>query len=151
MSIRIEKLSHEDARVFIELIQVFEDVFEMENFQMPEQNYLKELLKKDSFLVFVALIDEKVVGGLTSYILKQYYVKKPLLYVYDLAVKTKHQRQGIGKMLMSAVTYYSKEIGVEEVYIQADEIDQHAVDFYRSTGAIASRVINFSYPLSKDV
>ncbi|SEL53584.1 Acetyltransferase (GNAT) family protein [Olivibacter domesticus] len=144
MSVEIKKLGH-GLMSFIELIRIFEDVFEMENFKMPEDEYLQKILAEDNFSVFVAVKDEKVVGGLTAYLLKQYYAERPLLYVYDLAVKTEHQRQGIGRLLISAVTEYSKEIGAEEMYVQAEEIDQHAVTFYHSTGAVASKFINFSY------
>jgi aminoglycoside 3-N-acetyltransferase I len=147
MSIEIKKLGKQDIDKFIELIRVFEDVFEMKNFKMPDKNYLQQLLEKNSFFVFVALSDDKVIAGLTSYTLQQYYSTSPLVYLYDLAVKTEFQRQGIGKMLMSAITNYCKEIGVEEVFVQADEEDRYAIEFYHSTGATAEKVIHFSYLL----
>ena len=95
MSIEIKKLGKQDIDKFIELIRVFEDVFEMKNFKMPDKNYLQQLLEKNSFFVFVALSDDKVIAGLTSYTLQQYYSTSPLVYLYDLAVKTEFQRQGI--------------------------------------------------------
>lgn len=151
MSVEIKKLGHDGLISFIELIRIFEDVFGMENVKIPEEGYLQGLLEEDNFFVFVAIRNEKVVGGLTVYLLKQYYSKRFLMYVYDLAVKTEHQRQGIGKMLMSAVTQYSEEIGAEEVYVQAEEIDQHAVTFYHATGAIASKFVNFSYSFKDSI
>ena len=54
---------------------------------MPDEIYLQQLLEKEDFFVFVALLNNKVVGGLTSYIMQQYYSQSPLVYIYDLAGK----------------------------------------------------------------
>ena len=148
MSIEIKKLGNHEIDKFKELIRLFEDVFEMKNFKMPDENYLQKLLEEDSFFVFVAMIQDQVVGGLTSYTLQQYYSKSPLVYIYDLAVKTEFQRQGIGKMLISGLTNYCREIGIEEVFVQADEVDDFAIKFYHSTGATAEKVVHFYYSLN---
>ncbi|MDQ4141666.1 MAG: GNAT family N-acetyltransferase, partial [Bacteroidota bacterium] len=123
MEVEIKKLNSQDLDTFIELIRVFEEVFEMKNFILPDVKHLQQLLAKDSFFVFVALVNNKVVGGLTTYTLQQYYSILPLVYIYDLAVLTNYQRQGIGKMLIASLNVYCKEIGVQEVFVQADEVD----------------------------
>lgn len=148
MDIKIEKLTPNDINKFIELIHVFEDVFEMKNFKMPGTNHLEQLLTKDDFFVFVALMKSNVVGGLTSYIMHQYYSTSPLVYIFDLAVKRELQYHGIGKMLIANHNMYSKSIGAEEVMVQADEADDHAIKFYHSTGATAEKVIHFEYLLN---
>lgn len=148
MDVEIRKLKHEDLDKFKELIRLFENVFEMKNFTMPDDDYLQQMLDKETFFVFVASLGNRVVGGLTSYTLHQYYSKQPLVYIYDLAVKTGFQRRGIGRKLIAGITDYCKQTGMEEVFVQADEIDKHAVDFYRSTGATPEKVIHFYYPLN---
>ena len=147
MNIKIEKLNHNDVHKFTELIGVFENVFEMKNLKMPDEIYFKKLLEKEEFFVFVALLEDKVVGGLTSYIMQQYYSEFPLVYIFDLAVRTELQRKGIGKMLIAANNSYCKSIGVEAVMVQADEVDDYAIKFYHSTGATAENVIHFEYLL----
>ncbi len=148
MNFKIKKLQPHEINKFIALIRVLEDVFETENFHLPKKNYLQQLLAKEDFMVFVALQNDNVIGGLTAYTLQQYYSQKPLIYIYDLAVKRVFQRQGIGKKLISAINNYCKEIGVEEVFVQADEVDDYALDFYRSTGGLAEKVVHFTYPLN---
>jgi aminoglycoside 3-N-acetyltransferase I len=150
MSIQIKKLGKQDMDQFIALVSLFEDVFEMKNFQMPDKDHLQQLLEKDSFFVFVALADHQVVGGLTSYTLQQYYSIKPLVYIYDLAVRSEYQRQGIGKKLISAINSYCQEMGMEEVFVQADEEDGHALEFYRATGATSGKVVHFNYKLNNE-
>lgn len=132
---------------FYALIRLFEDVFEMKDFVMPPADHLEKLLARDDFFVFVALMDGQVIGGLTSYTLRQYYSTSPLVYIFDLAVATEYQRKGIGRTLIAEIQNYCKGIGVEEVFVQADLADDYALDFYRSTGATAEDVVHFYYPL----
>ncbi|TGK90002.1 GNAT family N-acetyltransferase [Leptospira bourretii] len=146
-NIEIKKLSSNELNQFIELIRVFEDVFEMKNFQMPKEDYLQSLLARDDFFVFVSIFKSQVIGGLTAYTLRQYYSEKPLVYIFDLAVLTKYQRQGIGKSLIEAINVYCKKMVAEEVFVQADLIDDYALDFYRSTGGLPEEVVHFTYPL----
>ncbi len=69
----IKKLSVTDVSCFENLIILFEAVFEMKKFSMPTSEYLRELLAKENFHVFVALKEGSVIGGLTAYTLNQYY------------------------------------------------------------------------------
>ncbi len=145
MDIEIRKLTTHDLDHFIELITIFESFFEMKNFKMPDKIHLQKLLENADFFVFVALLNKNIIGGMTCYIMHQYYSKSPLVYLFDLAVKTKYQRQGTGKMLIDANNNYCKTIDAEVVMVQADELDGYAIDFYQSTGAIGQKVIHFDY------
>ena len=146
----IRKLTSKDIDKFIELILVFEDVFEMQNFLLPKREHLLRVLAHPEFIVFVALEDDTVVGGLTAYTLSQYYAEKPLAYIYDLAIRKSHQRQGIGKRLIAEVNAYCLENGFEEVFVQADKVDDYAIDFYRSTMPTnEEEVVHFYYTLDK--
>ncbi|KAA5549162.1 GNAT family N-acetyltransferase [Adhaeribacter rhizoryzae] len=149
MQVEIRKLDSQEIQLFKELIRVFEVVFEMKDFRIPEDEYLQKLLAQEGFYVFVTLQDAEVIGGLTAYTLNQYYSRLPLVYIYDLAVATQFQRKGIGQKLISGITSYCKQIGVEEVFVQADEVDDYALDFYHKTGATAEKVVHFYYPLNK--
>lgn len=148
MDIQVKKLESSDIDSLIDLIELFEDVFEMQQFVAPERAYLQRLLKKDSFFVFVAFVDDAMVGGLTAYMLEQYYSTKPLVYIYDLAVRNEYQRQGIGKRLIESITEHCKRAGIEEVFVQADEEDDYVLDFYRATGGLPEKVVHFTYPLN---
>lgn len=150
MNIQIKRLQPDEVDLFIALIGLFEDVFEMKDFRMPPEAHLQELLKDKGFYVFVAISDQgAMLGGLTAYTLRQYYAVKPLVYIYDLAVESRHQRKGIGTKLISAITSYCKAEGAQEVFVQADRVDEHAVEFYRKTGATEEDVLHFYYDLEK--
>lgn len=133
MEVEIKKLSANELFSFKKLIKLFEEVFEMEDFIIPPEKHLKKILAKSDFMVFIASSEDKIVGGLTVYVLEQYYHIKPLAYIYDLAVTASFQRKGIGKKLIDAVNNHCREQGFEEVFVQADKIDDYAIDFYRKT------------------
>jgi aminoglycoside 3-N-acetyltransferase I len=133
-----------------ELITVFEMVFEMKDLNRPHNRHLQRLLEKDNFLAIVALNNHKVIGGLTMYVLDQYYTEKPLAYIYDLAVLTEYQRKGIGKKIIDFTKEYCRLQGFEEVFVQAEKVDDYAVDFYRLTKPTTEmQVVHFLYALNR--
>jgi aminoglycoside 3-N-acetyltransferase I len=150
-NIQVRVLKADEVRSFIQLIEVFEQVFEMENFIIPDENHLSNVLGKTNFKAVVARIGEKIVGGATIYVLDQYYSIKPLAYIYDLAVLKQYQRQGIGRIIINHIREYFSKLHFEEVFVQADEIDDYALEFYRKTQPTEEeKVRHFYYILHKN-
>lgn len=146
MNCVIEKLVVTDIEKLKGLLLSYEAVFEWQNFVMPSENHLRKMLNNPQHLVFVATNDHKVIGGLTAYILPEFESENSLVYIYDLAVQTEHQRKGVGQQLIQGVREYcAKQPGLIEVFVQADEEDEYAVDFYRKTGGTEMKVRQFSY------
>lgn len=130
---------------FIDLIDIFKDVFE-NTFDIPDQNYLQQLLRNPHFLVFVVKNNGKVLGGATIYVLDQYYSEKQLAYIYDIGISTDFQGRGIGKSLIVAICDYCSKNGFEEAFVQAEYEDVDAVNFYKRTGFSTSvKAIQFGY------
>ncbi len=148
MEIEILILQSDNLNELHELITVFETVFEMENFKRPGQAHLQNLLNREHFFAVVAKNGNKIIGGLTVYILGQYYSEKPLAYIYDLAVLEDYQRKGVGGKLVEFTNEYCRQNGFEETFVQADKVDDYAIDFYRSTKPSGEeQVVHFSYRL----
>ncbi len=151
MKINYQKLTKQDLPLLKELLKIFEEVFEMEDFVLPNDTHLQSLLENESMIFFVAILVEneeiKVLGGLRGYILPSVYYASSEMYLYDLGVNPKFQRQGIGTELMEKLKEYSKNLGYKELFVQADIEDQHAIDFYKKTGGQTADVIHFSYEL----
>lgn len=148
MNVTIQKVTAQESGLFIELLRVFEAEFEMDDFRLLSPAYLQQLLQQERFWVFVAMVDEAVVGGLTAHVLPQYYTKSPQVYLYDLAVSRDYQRRGVGRQLVAEITAYCRPLGIDQVFVQADGGDQDAIDFYRATGGRAASVVHFTYPLA---
>jgi aminoglycoside 3-N-acetyltransferase I len=141
----IQQLSTTDTDDFINLIKIFNEVFENDD-PIPSEKYLGGLLSNPDFLVFVAIQDNQVVGGLTVYILHQYYNEKPQAYFYDVGVSPDYQRQGIGKSLIEAVNSYCQTKGFEASYVEAEMEDIDALEFYRRTKPSSElQAVHFTY------
>jgi aminoglycoside 3-N-acetyltransferase I len=147
MEISIHQLLPQDISAFAGLLRVFEDVFEMNDFTLPDDAYLSTLLQKKEFVVFVVRDGDTVIGGLTAYVLPGYYMESSEVYLYDLAVATSFQRKGIGRKLLQALTGFCRQNKFREFFVQADEADTHALEFYRSTGGVPQKVMHFNYPI----
>lgn len=133
MRVEIQILAHKDADYFSDLIKIFEEAFEWENFSPPTNTHLQRLLSNESFLVFIAKTNHKLIGGLTVHVLDRYDTEKPSAYIYDIAVLPNYQRKGIGKLLIVTLNDYCKKNGFSEAFVQAETDDHQAVNFYRTT------------------
>lgn len=143
----IKRLDRNETADFRNLIQIFKDVFE-NGAEIPGDEYLCALLSRQDFVVFVVKLNGKVVGGLTIYILHQYYTVNPLAYIYDVGISTGFQGQGLGKALIAEACIFCKANGFEEAFVQAEDDDTDAIHFYRRTeihSEMAARHFTYSF------
>jgi len=148
--IEIKKLNHNEVSEFRNLVTIFKEVFENEE-AISENEHLTKLLSNPNFLVFVVKEDEKVLGGLTIYVLNRYYGNKPVAYIYDVGVTPKFQGQGLGKALIVEVCKYCKDNGFEDAYVEAESDDIDAVNFYRKTKFNSEmNAIHFTYTFDNE-
>ena len=149
MEIKYIKLSNQHLGYLTDLLKVYEDVFEMRDFKRPDSHYLSSLLSDNTVFFYVALADNKVVGGLTGYFLPSVYLPYYEVYIYDLAITTQYQRKCIGRGLISSLKEYCYKLNVKEIFVQADLEDQHAINFYKATGGNPESAVHFSYDLTE--
>lgn len=145
MNIITQRLTTHHLTEFVELLQVYEAVFEMPGFHMPDKSYLKNLLSGDDLIIYTATQDNAVIGGLTAYVLPSCYSKSSEIYIYDFAVHTDFQKKGVGKHLLAAFSDYCRKNNYPTFFVQAVTTDVHAVEFYRATGGTPENVVQFTY------
>jgi len=110
--------------------------------------YLEKLCESKHFHAFFAQSDNLIIGGLTIYVLDQYYTEHPLAYIYDLAVRPQFQRKGIGKELVTFALNYCQRHNIRGAFVQAELMDEDGVEFYRSTHPDQElQVVQFYYDL----
>lgn len=130
--ISIIELQPADLVLFKQLLSIFLKEFEHDSL-LPEDDYLQALLEKPDFRVYTITKDDEVIGGLTLFVLDQYYQARPIGYIYDIAISQAFQRKGFGKSLLNHVLQICKEQGFEDVFLQAEQDDRQALSFYQST------------------
>ena len=145
MNISTKQLAAADINDFIQVLRLFEQVFEMKDLKMPGEKHLKKLLRSKNFVVVTAANENVVVGCLTAHVLPSYYSSSSEVYLYDLVVKADFQRKGIGKKLLEALTVYCRQNNYRAFFVQADEADSNALEFYRATGGLGAKVVHFNY------
>ena len=144
----IQILAPHQLETFISLVGLFEEVFEMQDFVKPSSEHLLQVLQKPNFFALAAFTQNQLAGGLTGYFLETYYDTRPYAYIFDLAVLPIFQRQGIGNSLLQATLRLALEKNCQEVFVQADRADDHAVSFYRKSAATSQEdVLHFNYTI----
>lgn len=145
----IQKLSPNDVNYFKSLIEIFKRVFENDE-AIANAEQLNKLLSTPDFLVFVVTLNNKVIGGLTIYVLHRYYHSKPVAYIYDVGIEPNFQGKGFGKALITEVCNFCKQNGFEDAYVEAESEDIDAVQFYRKTKFTTEmNAIHFTYSFAQ--
>jgi aminoglycoside 3-N-acetyltransferase I len=142
---QIRRLATGDVQMFVKLVELFQQVFEMDNPVKPDDLYLQNLLDKPGFNVYAIIHQNEPVGGLTAYELVMYYSESSEMFIYDIAIKPEFQRQGLGGKLIFALKNYCQYKGIKELFVAAHEEDQHALNFYRNAGGKPEKVLHFNF------
>ena len=145
----MRQLTKEDLSTFNSLIDLFNMVFEEEP-KIRNETHLLKLLGSNDFIAIAAVSENEVLGGLTAYKLPMVYADSSEIFLYDLAVKPEYQRMGIGKGLIQSLKEYCIKNGIKEFFVLAHEEDEHAIEFYHSTGGKSEKVVNFLYEVIEE-
>ncbi len=124
------------------------EVFEVASEPLSD-GYLDRLLGRPDFWAFAAFVGDEVAGGLTAHTLMMTRSESSEVFIYDIAVRTDHQRKGVGRLLMTTLREAALAEGIEDLFVPADDEDTHALDFYRALGGEAAPVTIFTYSSSK--
>lgn len=128
------KLIDAEIEEFKNLLDVFRDVFEWDDHDHLDEEYLLRLLKDANLLVVVAKAGNEVIGGLTAYVLPGYEVTRPSIYIHDLGVKKSFQGQGVGKSLIGHLMDHAKNNNFHDIFVDAENDDnEDVIAFYRKT------------------
>lgn len=145
----IKKLQPGDEELFKQLVDLYTDVFETDNYEAPHLPHLTSLLHNWQQFYLVAYNGSDILDGLTAYILPSSYRPVSELYLYDIAVKRQHQRMGVGTLLVEALFRECERLEITEVFTQAENMDKHALAFYRKLGGHEKPgITHFSYPIA---
>lgn len=102
--------------------------------------YLARLLGRPDFWGLSASVEGELVGGLTAHTLMMTSDESSELFLYDIAVRADFQRRGIGRRLVDELVQQAAEVGIDVVFVAADDDDTDAIDFYRAIDGVESKV-----------
>lgn len=82
--------------------------------------------------LFLAFIDDHIVGFLTGYRLQRLDKRKAEILLYEVAVAPHFRNKGVGKALLQHVKDWAKESDAHEVWVLTNRSNTPAVALYRS-------------------
>lgn len=133
MRLRADDESVEKMRVLNQLYGTeFEDPESYES--NPSKEYLESLLADEHIIVLAAMDEERIVGGLTAYILPKPEQERSEIYIYDLAVGKNYRRKGIATSLIEEIQNIGESVGAWAIFVQGDPEDLPAIKLYESLG-----------------
>jgi len=147
MTLELRQLTAQDLELMDGLLAAFGQAFEDPPTyagRRPSDDYLRKLLAGDSFIALAALKDGAVVGGIAAYQLHKFEQERSEIYLYDLAVRAAHRRQGIATALIQRLKAIAAARGAYVIFVQADTgpEDQPAIALYTRLG-VREEVLHF--------
>ncbi len=131
MEIRKIELNDLD-RVFELLNELYESKLKYEKFK---EIYNLKLKDTNSYYI-VAILNNKIVGILTSEIQVKLHRAKKQSFIEDLIVDKEYRRQGIGKALLQNAVDYAKENDCEVIELTSYIKNESAHRFYEDNSFI---------------
>ena len=139
---RLDSSSRKEAqRLFIMMAEVFK-----EDCDTLTDSYLDQLLCRKDFWVLAVFAGDDIIGGVTAHTLPMTYNESSEIFIFDIAVRSAHQRQGVGRHPVTTLRRLASEVGVYEIFVAADNEDEHALDFYRRLGGMPTPTTMFDFP-----
>ncbi len=140
----VKRLTLGDRDLARALFTFMADVFE-EDREALSDGYIDRLLGREEFWALAAVAGDHIIGGVTAHTLPMTRTEASELFIYDIAVRRDHQRQGVGRRLVGELRTQAAARGIREVFVPADTDDVHALDFYRALGGAPSPVTLFTF------
>ncbi|WP_052517876.1 GNAT family N-acetyltransferase [Archangium violaceum] len=141
---RLKRLKVGDRELAKALFALMAEVFEEPGEELGD-GYIDRLLGREDFWAIAAFVDNDIVGGLTAHTLPMTRAEYSEIFIYDIAVRSDRQRQGIGRRLMEELRAQAAGMGIRELFVPADNEDVHALDFYRALGGEPAPVTIFTF------
>lgn len=97
------------------------------------QEYFEDMIKNE--IVFVAQIEDKIVGYLAGSICEQIsYITETFAELDNMCIDDEYRRFGIGTLLMDKFKKYCKEKNMQNIKVTASAKNSRAIQFYMKNG-----------------
>lgn len=128
MEVIVRKAEVKDAKSLVELNFLFNEV------KIPEAHVVQSLRENRSEHVFVASVDNVVVGFATVDIHFSFCYELPNGELTELFVKSEFRGKGIAKGLLREAFEVGRSRGVEELHLRTSPSNEAANELYKSLG-----------------
>lgn len=123
------------------IVSIDKDKYNIKKENFKEEYFKKTLedVKKYEGKIFLASIDNKIVGAIVTLInneeIDTYDFKAPKRgRISELVVSKKYRHQGIGKLLIEKSEEYLQSVGCKDVLINVFAFNTNAYELYKKLG-----------------
>jgi aminoglycoside 3-N-acetyltransferase I len=149
MDFTIKRLDASEISLAKELFVWFQMDDGVDKPLVPSDHYLRTLLLKDDFYVIVATDNEKVIGGLTAFILPMYKEEISEIFLYEIGVNEAYRKKGVAKELIDFLKKIGVRRGIQEMYVGTEMHNIPAQKLYDRTGGKFETIAWYVYDLGK--
>lgn len=149
MDFTIKRLDASEISLAKELFVWFQVDDGVEKPLVPSDHYLRTLLLKEDFYVVVVLDKEKVIGGLTAFILSMYKEEIDEIFLYEVGVDEAYRKKGVATQLIDFLKKTGVKLGVSEMYVGTEMHNIPAQKLYDKTGGKFETIAWYVYNLGK--
>jgi ribosomal protein S18 acetylase RimI-like enzyme len=97
-----------------------------------QQRGLTLLLESNHAVVFVAELENQIIGMCSLQILISTAQGSKVGLIEDVIITKNHRKQGIGNQLLETLKNWAMQQGLTRLQLLADKNNQNALDFYQS-------------------
>lgn len=133
----LEQIQKLDQLLFIKEQKEYDSLYNIDwPLSKEGEEYFRKRLTEDGRKVFVAEIDNKIIGYLTSSsrIDNNYQNNLKIAEIENVMVLEEYRSQGIGAKLLAAFEEWAKLIGAKRLLVLASSPNERGIDFYEKQG-----------------
>jgi GNAT superfamily N-acetyltransferase len=137
-NVLIRKANPKDVPLILEMIKELAEYEKLPDEVIATKEGLNESIFGDEQIVevWLAEIDDEIVGHVFFFRNYSTFLAKPGLYIEDIYVKPQFRNKGIGKKLLLKVVEIAKEKNYGRVEWLVLDWNKSAINFYEKLGAV---------------
>lgn len=144
----IKRLGLNDQILAEELFLFFQTEDGIKHPGTASKIWTTKILEDENFIALAAIEKNKLIGGLTAYLLKMYKRNSTKALLYEISVKSKYKRQGIGKKMVEYFISILKDMNTENIILITSKTNNNAIRFFEATnGTLKKDDILYEYIL----
>lgn len=147
MDYTIKKLLPTDADLAKALIETWHKDDGATQVIYPREKYLSKMLNKKSFHTYVALANNKVVGGLTAYEMDMFDTEETEMFLFEIGVNQAVRQQGIATALIEALKQTCTDKRITTIFVATSIDNEVAKKLYTNTGGALEITSFYTYTL----
>lgn len=121
-----------------EILVMMQDFYFIDNYafdlELNQKNLIKLLENPDLGRVYIALVDDKIVGYIYLTFGFSFEYKGRDAFIDELYLKSAYRGQGLGKMAMDYVEKAAAELGVNALHLEVERHNEKANRLYYNQG-----------------